>query len=143
MHSSDAAIVRGAAVPTAVVGLVAVALGAGLGGPKAALGAAIGALLVVIFFTLGQLGLSYVMRHNPDMATTLALVLYLVKIGVLFGFLILFQDTDLFNTKVFAGTVLACTLVWTGAEVVVLSRQKTLYVEPGSGPGREPAERQS
>jgi ATP synthase protein I len=147
MHSSDVAILKGAAMPTAVVGALAVVLGGIFAGSKGALGALIGALLVVIFFTIGQGVLSYILRTNAEMATTFALALYLVKIGVLFGFLILFQDTTAFNTKVFALTVLACTLVWTTAEVMVFSRQKVLYVEPGSGPGsgpgREPAERQS
>ena len=143
MHSSDVAILRGAAIPAVLVGTLAVVLGSIFAGFKGALGALIGAFIVVIFFAVGQAVLSYILRTNPDMATTFALALYLVKIGLLFGFLILFQDTTAFNTKVFALTVLACTLVWTAAEVIVFSRQKVLYVEPGSGPGSGPAERQS
>lgn len=143
MHSADVAILRGAAIPTILAGLLVTVLGAIFAGSKGALGAIIGALIVVIFFTIGQAVLSYILRHNPDMATTVALSLYLVKIGVLFAFIILFQGTDAFNTKVFALSVLTCTLVWTTAEVVVFSRQKVLYVEPGSGPGHEPAEHQS
>jgi hypothetical protein len=37
----------------------------------------------------------------------------------------------LFDTKVFAATVVVCTIAWTSAEVWVFSRTKVLYVEPG------------
>ena len=54
----------------------------------------------------------------------------LLKIGALLIFIVLFQDTTAFNTKVFALTVLACTLTWTAAELWVFSRTKVLYVDP-------------
>jgi len=68
------------------------------------------------------------------MAMTVALMVYLLKIGVLLVFIVLFQDTTAFDTKVFALTVLACTLAWTAAEVWVFARTKVLYVDPQQGP---------
>jgi ATP synthase protein I len=59
---------------------------------------------------------------------------YLVKIGVLFGLVIVLQGTTAFNTKVFATTIVACTLAWTVVEVWVFARTKVLYVEPGQRP---------
>jgi ATP synthase protein I len=114
--------------------LLVTVLGAIFAGSKGALGAIIGALIVVIFFTIGQTVLSYILRHNTDMATTVALTLYLVKVGILFGFIILFQGADAFNTKVFALAVLTCTLVWTTAEVVVLFPPKSPLCRAGKWP---------
>lgn len=122
------------AIPvTVAVGVVAAIIGALVAADpgKALLGSAIGTLIVVAFFTVGQLIVGAVLRSNPEMATTVALMVYLVKIGVLLLFIILFQGTTVFDTKVFALTVVACTLAWTIAEVWVFARTKVLYVDPG------------
>lgn len=127
-------ILRGAALPTAVMGL-AITLGALLfGGGAAAVGALLGTLAVVVFFIAGQLILGGVLKHNPQAALMVAMALYLVKIGVLLVLLVLLKGTEMFDTKVFAIAILACTLTWTTCEVVIFSRSKVLYVEPDDVP---------
>ena len=128
--SIDALVLRRAGLATVALGIVAVVVGwvaAGVGG-------AIGAAIVVVFFTIGQLILGSVLRNNPQMAMTVAMMTYLVKLGVLFVFIIVFADTTLFDTKVFAATVVVCTIAWTTAEVWVFSRTKVLYIEPKDYP---------
>ena len=103
-------ILRGAALPTAIAGAAAAIIaGATLGSP-AAVGALLGTVVVVIFFTVGQLILAWVLKHNPMMGMSVAMLLYIVKIGVLLGLLLLLVDVTAFNTKAFAMTVLLCTL---------------------------------
>lgn len=133
MPSIDRLVLRVSIPVTVVVGVVAAVIGGLVASDtgKALLGAAIGTLIVVAFFTVGQLVVGAVLRSNPQMATTVALMVYLIKIGVLLVFIILFQGTTAFDTKVFALTVVACTLAWTAAEVWVFSRAKVLYVDPG------------
>lgn len=133
MPSIDRLVLRVAIPVTVAVGVVAAIIGALVAADpgKALLGSAIGTLIVVAFFTVGQLVVGAVLRSNPQMATTVALMVYLIKIGVLLVFIILFQGTTAFDTKVFALTVVACTLAWTAAEVWVFSRAKVLYVDPG------------
>ena len=133
MPSIDRLVLRVAIPVTVAVGVVAAIIGALVAADpgKALLGSAIGTLIVVAFFTVGQLIVGAVLRSNPEMATTVALMVYLVKIGVLLLFIILFQGTTVFDTKVFALTVVACTLAWTIAEVWVFARTKVLYVDPG------------
>ena len=133
MPSIDRLVLRVAIPVTVAVGVVAAIIGALVAADpgKALLGSAIGTLIVVAFFTVGQLIVGAVLRSNPEMATTVALMVYLVKIGVLLLFIILFQGTTAFDTKVFALTVVACTLAWTIAEVWVFARTKVLYVDPG------------
>ena len=132
MPSIDRLVLRVAIPVTVAVGVIAAVIGALVAADagKALLGAVLGTLIVVIFFTVGQLIVGNVLRTNPQMAMTVALMVYLIKIGVLLVFIILFQGTTAFDTKVFALTVLACTLTWTAAEVWVFARTKVLVIEP-------------
>lgn len=131
--SIDGLVLRRAGVAAAAVGVIALVLGLLLRGGGGAVGALAATILVLAFFSVGQVILGSVLRSNPQMAMTVALMIYLVKIGVLFVFIILFAETTLFDTKVFAATVVACTIAWTVAEVWVFARTKVLYVDP-SGP---------
>ncbi len=126
-------IVR-AAIPTVVVGIMAVVVGYLKTGTQGLVGAAFGALIVVVFFSAGQLALDKVIRTNPGIATSMALLLYLIKVAVLFVLILIFQDTKAFDTKVFAATIVTCTIVWLVAETWAFATAKVLYVEPGSGP---------
>ena len=132
MPSIDRLVLRVSIPVTVAVGIVAAVIGA-LVAPdpgKALLGAAIGTVIVVAFFTVGQVVVGAVLRTAPQMAMSVALMVYLVKIGILFIFIILFQGTTAFDTKVFALTIVACTLAWTAAEVWIFARTKVLYVDP-------------
>ena len=125
-------ILRGAVVPTLVVGVVAIVLGAVLKGGNGALGAALGAVVAVGFFAGGQWGIDKVLKGNPDLALGGALVVYLTQIIVLFLLIALLKDATWLDGKVFAVTILACTLTWVAASAWAWSRTKTLYVEPVS-----------
>ncbi|TEX50982.1 MAG: hypothetical protein B7C55_07955 [Actinomycetales bacterium mxb001] len=133
MPSIDRLVLRVAIPVTVAVGIVAGLIGALVAADagKAVLGAAIGIVIVVAFFTVGQVVVGAVLKSAPQMAMSVALMVYLLKIGVLFIFIILFQGTTAFDTKVFALTIVACTLAWTAAEVWIFARTRVLYVDPG------------
>ena len=61
-------------------------------------------------------------------------------IAILFVLLLLFKDTQAFDTKVFAATIVSCTVVWLVAETWAFATAKVLYVEPGSGPDVRPVD---
>ena len=126
-------VLRTAGILTASVGIVAIVLGGIFAGSSGLIGAVFAAVLVLVFFTVGQLVIAGVMKNAPEMAMTVALLTYLIKIGVLFVIIIVFADTTAFNTKVFALTVVACTIAWTVAEVWVYGKTKVLYVDPQVG----------
>lgn len=123
-------VLRAAAIPTAAVGVLAIVVCGLVRGGQGALGAAIGTLIVIAFFSAGQYALGRILITNPQMAMTGALAIYLVKIFVLFGFLAVFKNTTLFDSQCFAITVVVCTFVWLIAEVLAMGRTKMLYVEP-------------
>jgi ATP synthase protein I len=130
MHEHDASILRAALIPTVVVGVLAVVVAAFVGGGKAALGAALGVLVVVVFFAVGLVVVGRASRVSAYAAMNAAILTYLVKIGVLFAFIVAFKDTTLFDTKAFGLTIVVCTLVWTGFEVRGFTRLQILYVDP-------------
>lgn len=127
-------IVVSAAIPTVVVTVLAAVAGQVARGHDGMWGAVAGGAVVLVFFTIGQLVLARVIATNPTMAMTVAMTMYLVKIAVLFGLLLALRDTQAFDTKVFAATVLAATVTWTGAEVWAYSTSKPLYVDPDDRP---------
>jgi ATP synthase protein I len=131
-RSIDSLVLLRAGIGTAVAGVIVVIISAVMSGGSAALGAFLGTALVIVFFSVGQFALGSVLRNNPQMALTMALTIYLVKIGVLLVILVLFADTTAFDTKTFALAILICTLVWTVMEVWIFGTTKVLYVEPNS-----------
>lgn len=129
-RSIDSLVLIRAGLGTAVAGVIVVIIAGVVSGGSAALGAILGTALVIVFFSVGQFALGSVLRNNPQMALTMAMTIYLVKIGVLLVILVLFADTTAFNTKSFALAILICTLVWTVIEVWIFGTTKVLYVEP-------------
>lgn len=132
-RSIDSLVLRRAGLGTAVTGVIVVIVAGWVAGGSAALGAALGTVLVIAFFSIGQFALGTVLRNNPQMALTMALTLYLIKIGALMVILVLLADTTVFNTKAFAIAILVCTLTWTALEVWIFSTTKVLYVDPNAG----------
>jgi ATP synthase protein I len=134
MQSTDARILRGAAIPTALAGVVAVLAGLLIAGGKGALGSAIGVALVLVFFTLGMLVVSYVSRLSQQLVMAAGLFGYLVKLVAVFALVAALNHVTVWNARAFGWTVLSLTIVWLAAEVNATINAKTPYVEPGRGP---------
>ncbi|MFE0422130.1 hypothetical protein [Streptomyces sp. NPDC058953] len=131
MPSTDARTLLHTAVPTAVIGLVAVAVGAGIEGGKGALGAAIATLVVVLFMGAGLVVLQRTAKQYPHLFQAMGLLLYTTQLLLLFVFLMVFKNTKLFDPQVFALTLVVATLVWVAAQARAYMKAKILYVEPG------------
>ncbi|MFI5532668.1 hypothetical protein ACIA8O_29455 [Kitasatospora sp. NPDC051853] len=133
MPSHDARIpLRGAAIPTAVAGALATAISAVVVGSKGLIGALFATLLVLAFFAFGQVALERLTRNNPQMLMAAALLVYTTQILLVGIVLAVFKDTTLFDTKVFAFTLLGCVLIWTGFQVRAGMKAKLYYVETTS-----------
>src|SRR4051794_21708900 len=102
MQANDVRVLKGAAVPTLAVGLLAVVLAAVLTGVKGALGAGIGLILVAVFFTLGLLVVSWAGRVSPMAMMAAAVVGYVVKVLAIMAMLTAFEGTTAFNSRAFA-----------------------------------------
>ncbi|MFJ1704247.1 hypothetical protein [Kitasatospora sp. NPDC088346] len=129
MPSHDARILRGAAIPTAVAGVVAIAISTALVGAKGLLGALFATLLVMAFFSFGQVALDRLTRNNPHILMAAALLVYTTQILLVGIVLAVFKNTTLFDTKVFGFTLLGCALIWTGFQVRGAVKAKIYYVQ--------------
>jgi ATP synthase protein I len=130
MQANDVRVLKSAALPTLGVGAIAVAAASVLAGVQGALGAAIGVLLVGVFFSISVVAVSYAARVSPQMMAIAAMGSYLVKVIAIMLMLVSFGDTTLWNPRAFAWTVVICTIVWTAFEVRAFVRTKMLYVDP-------------
>ena len=83
-----------------------------MAGGKGLLGGLLGTVVVVGFFAAGRLIVGRVLRTNPALGLNVALLVYIVQIGVLLVLLLVLKDASFFAPKVFAFTVMACVLAW-------------------------------
>jgi ATP synthase protein I len=132
MQAMDARLLRGAAVPTAAAGAIAVVLCTVLVGFKGFTGALIGTAIVLAFFSATILVISRVAQKQPEMLLGYAMLTYLGKIFVLLGLMLLFKHTTLFHFRAFGFTMLALTLVWLAAETRAVLKTKIFYVDPAA-----------
>ncbi|MGR3938646.1 hypothetical protein [Streptomyces sp. BRA346] len=139
MQSNDARTLLSCAVPTAVVGVVAVASSSVLAGGKGAIGAAFGSLLVVAVMTIDLIVLERTAKYLPQLFQMMGLALYMVQFLLIAVLLAVFKDTTLFNTRAFAFSLLAATLTWIAAQTRAHMKAKILYVQPEAEDERKPA----
>ena len=125
-----AVIFRRSALVTAVAAVIMVVLSAAVGGAKGLLGALVGVGLVVVFFGISAIAMSWAARKSPQVTMVTAVSTYLVKILALFFLVIRYSGTTAFNGKLFGLTVVVCVVVWTTAQALVSARLKVPYVEP-------------
>ncbi|GAA3930683.1 hypothetical protein GCM10022244_44540 [Streptomyces gulbargensis] len=130
MPSNDARTLLHTAVPTVAVGAVATVVSGVVAGGKGAIGAVIGTLVVILFMGIGLVVLQRTARKLPQLFQAMGLMLYTAQLLLLFIFLFLLKDTELFDFKAFAFTLLATTVVWVAAQARAYMKAKIMYVEP-------------
>jgi ATP synthase protein I len=136
MHTSDARILRGAAIPSGLAGVAAIVVALSLAGSRGALGAALGTIIVIAFFTISVVAVSYASRVSPQMMFAAAVFSYITKIMGMFALIALLDGVTAWSSRSFAWTVLALTLVWIGAEIRTTMKVKTLDLAPTPEPRR-------
>ncbi|MFR9725012.1 hypothetical protein ACL02R_16850 [Streptomyces sp. MS19] len=133
MQSNDARIIRGAAIPTAAVGVLAVAVGAVTAATDGAVGVALGVLVAAGFFALGMVSLSAVGDRWPELFMGAALLIYTTQMGLLLVLLLLLRDASFLDGRAFAAGVVVGIAAWLGGTVRAHVTSKTPYVVPESG----------
>jgi len=136
MESSDARILRGAAIPTGVAGVLAIAASLVLAGSKGALGATIGAVVVLAFFTISVVVVSYTAKISPQTMMMAGLLSYAAKFVIVLAVVLALRDVTFWNPKAFAWTVVALTLVWIVAETRTSLQVRVIELAPGKEPAK-------
>jgi ATP synthase protein I len=129
--STDSLVLRRASAITIAVGIVCTIVGTVVAGTQGLIAGVIGTIIAVGFFAVGQYVVGRVLRNSPETAFMTALAVYMGQILALFVILLVLKDATFFAPKVFAATIIACTLSWIFASAFVTWRTKVLYVEPG------------
>ncbi|OIJ90641.1 hypothetical protein [Streptomyces monashensis] len=138
MPSKDARNLLQIAVPTAVAGVITVAVSAAVAGGKGALGAAVGTLLAILFMGVGLYVLQWTAKTLPQLFQMMGLLLYVAQLLLLLIFVAVFKDTSLFNPKTFAVALVVATVVWMAAQARAHMKAKIFYVDPDSEKSEKP-----
>ncbi|MES9535961.1 hypothetical protein AB0C21_12760 [Spirillospora sp. NPDC049024] len=138
MHTSDARMLRGAAIPTSVVGVGAVVIGLLTAGAKGALAAALASVVVVAFFSVSALVLSWASRLSAQTMMLAALASYAVKILAVMVLVTAIDGVSIFDTQVFGWTVIGLALLWIGAEFRVVLQRRPYIDDPENVLDRSP-----
>ncbi|HRY26888.1 MAG TPA: hypothetical protein P5558_21140 [Geminicoccaceae bacterium] len=104
---------RGAFVPSAVVGVLAVVVAAVVRGPSAIVPALLGLIVGLGFFGSGLFLLSKLVRSaNPLAFLAIGMAVYFGQVIVLLLFMIAFYQAAWMDGQAFGGVVLAITIAW-------------------------------
>jgi fructose-specific phosphotransferase system IIC component len=130
----ELSLLRGAVIPTAITGAVAMAISAIVAGGAGFLGALLAQFIVVIFFTVTIL-VSRVSR-NLDPISTMGLALFsyttkLLFVGVFLWVLTTFTDRESINRTSFGITAILLTLSWLGGEIASYTKLRIHLPLPG------------
>lgn len=118
--TSESAMLKGALLPTVIVGIICIGLFSLLKGLHGFYGALVAQFVVVIFF-LVHLLISKLSRNLDPMATmALAMFSYFAKVMVMGAFLLVltkFTSREVIDRTSFGVTALVLTAAWLGGEI--------------------------
>lgn len=118
--STERALLRGAVIPTIIIGLISIALSTWLKGSAGLVGALLAQFVVVIFFA-ANIGVARLSRDlDPVMTMSLAMFSYMAKVlllGVFLWLVTTFVSVDTCDRKAFALSAVAATFAWLGGEI--------------------------
>jgi ATP synthase protein I len=130
MLPNDARILRGAALVTAPVGVIATVVSAVVAGGKGLIGGVVAVAVVAVFFGLGSWALMRLTQDKPQLATTAGMLVYVVQILLIGVFVVVFSGTSAFSGRAFGLTLLVTALAWVGGQIKESLTARMLYVDP-------------
>lgn len=129
--STERALLRGAVIPTVVIGVVAIGLSTWFLGVAGFIGALLAQFIVIAFFAANLLAARISRDLNPSITMAIAMVSYLVKVillGVFLGLITTFVPEDICHRGAFGLSAVAATFAWLGGEIVAFLKLK-LHLE--------------
>lgn len=118
--STEKALLKGAALPTILIGVVAIAISTLVKGSAGLVGALLAQCVVVIFFA-ANIGVARLSRDlDPVMTMSLAMFSYMAKVlllGVFLWLITTFVSAETCNRQAFALSAVAATFAWLGGEI--------------------------
>jgi ATP synthase protein I len=125
-----AQLLRGSLLPTLVAGAVCVVVGL-FSSPKAAWSAAIGAAIVIFFFSLTLLAMKYTANLAPTLVMVVVMATYTFKVLVLAVALFALRDVSWASGYAIGVSVTVCAVVWLFFEMRAYKRLRIFAFDPG------------
>jgi len=120
---------RKAAGPAVVAGVGCVVVAAVWAGAGGALGALVGAVVVLVFYGSDLVVLRIAERKEPASLMPLMMTEYLIKVVLLAFFFVVIWNTTAFSVRAMASTVAVATVVWVTALAISAARVATFSVD--------------
>ena len=118
--STERALLRGAIIPTALTGVISIAVSTWLKGSAGLVGALLAQFVVVIFFA-ANIGAARLSRDlDPVMTMSIAMFSYMAKVlllGVFLWLITTFVSNSTCDRRAFALSAVAATFAWLGGEI--------------------------
>jgi DMSO/TMAO reductase YedYZ heme-binding membrane subunit len=127
-QSNEALLLKGALLPTAVVGVLAIAIATYLEGRAGLFGALLAQVVVLIYFALHILVSKISTNLDPVTTMSLAMFSYFAKflaLGLLLWLLDRFTSETLVDRRSFGVAAVALTFAWLGGEITSYLKLKT------------------
>ncbi len=127
-QSNEALLLKGALLPTAVVGALAIAIATYLEGRAGLFGALLAQVVVLIYFALHILVSKISTNLDPVTTMSLAMFSYFAKflaLGLLLWLLDRFTSETLVDRRSFGVAAVALTFAWLGGEITSYLKLKT------------------
>jgi fructose-specific phosphotransferase system IIC component len=134
-QSSESLMLRGALIPSFIVGIIAIVISTIFAGFSGFLGALIAQFVVIIYFIV-HLGVSRITR-NLDPMSTMALAMFsyftkLLLVGVFLYLLSTFTSRETIHRTSFGVTAIVLTLAWLGGEIASYTKLRIHLPLPDS-----------
>jgi DMSO/TMAO reductase YedYZ heme-binding membrane subunit len=127
-QSNEALLLKGALLPTAVVGVLAIAIATYLEGRAGLFGALLAQVVVLIYFALHILVSKISTNLDPVTTMSLAMFSYFAKflaLGLLLWLIDRFTSETLVDRRSFGIAAVALTFAWLGGEIASYLKLKT------------------
>jgi ATP synthase protein I len=126
----NAALLRRCVLALIVVGILCLVVAAVAQGWFGFWGAAIGVVMVLVFFGVDVIVLRATRYTPPVQVLAVVAMVYMLKITLLAIFLVTLRGTDAFSVRAFGATVMLLTLVALAVAVVLVAKRQVLLVDP-------------
>ena len=131
------AMLRGGALPAALVGAVALVVFTLVDGARGAAGSLLATAVVLVCTASTMVLLRRTVRLDPRVVFLAAMIGYVTKVFLLGVFLVLFRNADWLSPLAFAVTAIVVSLASTIGEIVAFTRTRPLIYDEPPAPGAQ------
>lgn len=126
-------LIRKSLLPALIVSLACVAVAGLTSGEKGVIGAAVGAVIVLVFFASSPLALGPVTKVSPHLSVLVALTFFFTKVIALVALMVVVLNPEgvgkHLDKGALGGTIIVCTLAWTMFQVRAATRSRQLLYD--------------